>query len=120
MNHPIGSQGSLSDSIDGKQYSAPSTSINFTGNLLLLKGRNFGSDEHLTIHIANYDKAVTKYSLDEFSNTVDYGGDKGGIKSKTGEFEIQSTGDKSAKGSFHCENGEGKKITNGSFDVRWD
>jgi hypothetical protein len=116
----VKTQGSLSANIDGKQYSAGATTISFGSNTLWLKGSNFSSDEELSITISNYDKAVSKYTLDNIYNTADYTGDKGDLDSDSGELEIQSTGEKSAKGTFHFESQDGRKVTNGSFDVSWD
>ena len=116
----VKTQGSLSATIDGKEYSAGATTISFGSKTLWLKGSNFSSDEELSITISNYDKAVTKYTLDNIYNTADYSGDKGDLDSDSGELEIQSTGEKSAKGTFHFESQDGRKVTNGSFNVSWD
>jgi hypothetical protein len=116
----VKTQGSISATIDGKDYVAGATTISFGSKTLWLKGSNFSSDETLSITIENYDKSVTKYTFDSFKNTADYSGDKGDLDSDSGEFEIQSTGEKSAKGTFHFESSDGRKVTNGSFNVSWD
>lgn len=71
------------------------------------------------IHLYNYDRSKTKYTLKFIGKTGNYKNDGSSITihSSSGELEIQHTGDKSAKGTFHCENEVGQQVTNGKFDM---
>lgn len=111
--------GTMTATVGGKSYSAGSVAVTVTSTAFLINGANASSDETLDIAIEKYDKAKSKYTIDYVLNTANYHDTKG-HHAVSGDVEIQSTGDKSAKGTFSFVTEDSLKVTNGNFDVSWD
>ncbi len=110
-------EGSLSCTVKGRTYTAGTVSVGVTDNAFLMSGSQMSDDESLNINIGNY-KGAGKYTFDGRYNNARYT-NSDSHASISGEIEIISTGDKSAKGTFYFQTIDSVMITDGKFDVNW-
>ena len=113
--------GTLSATVDGKSITPAKVSAGLSSSTLSFNGSNFDNDEELSITIYEYDKAINKYSFNLIYNQASYtGNDNNSHLATSGELYIESTGEKSAKGTFYFDAENGIKVTDGKFDIHWD
>lgn len=112
-------QGSLTATVGSKSYTAPSVKAQIVGKSLWIKGNDAGSDEVLDLNLDNYSTDKTKYTIELITNKASYYDTKS-HSSLYGEVQMQSSGDKSAKGTFSFTTTDSMKVTGGSFDVKWE
>jgi hypothetical protein len=114
-------QGNLTANVDGASYTAPTVSGSVSGTTFFLRGNRFGNDEEISFDVSNYSTSQTHYDISipyVSGRYITPGGDT--RTATSGEINIESTGDKSAKGTFSFETENGTKVTDGKFDVHWD
>jgi len=114
-------RGNLTATIDGTSYTAPTVNGSVSGTTFFLKGNRFGNDEEISFDVSNYSTSQTHYDIDIPYVNGRYVTPGGDIRTATsGEINIESTGAKSAKGTFSFQTENGTEVTNGKFDVSWD
>lgn len=115
--------GSITATVDGRSYTAGK--VNGAGStatkIFSVKGSAFSNDEELYINIYNYTQTTGKYILGSGLNSATYVTDRGVEHiSVSGELDLESTGENSAKGTFHFDAESGVKVTDGKFEVKWN
>lgn len=114
-----GSKGTLSATINGKTYTAGNVTTTVTSNAFMFKGAQSSNDESLTISINKYNAGTNKYNFDLIYNTANYYDTKS-HHAVSGEIQIESTGDKSAKGTFYFKADDSLEVKDGKFDINWN
>lgn len=114
----VATQGSLSATANGKVYTAGSVDVTVTNDAFIVRGSQMSDDESLRIDIGKYTGAG-KYEFDGRFNSAYYRDSKM-HNSLSGQVEVISTGDKSAKGTFYFQTSDSLMVTDGKFDVKWE
>ncbi len=113
-------EGSLSCTVKGRTYTAGTVSVGVTDNAFLMSGSQMSDEERIRIDIGKY-TGSGKYTFDGRYNSASYyENDSKSHSSISGEIEIISTGNKSAKSTFYFQTLDSVMITDGKFDVNWE
>lgn len=116
----VATKGSLSCTVKGRTYTAGTVAVTVTDNAFLIGGSQMSDEERLRIDIGKY-TGSGKYTFDGRYNSATYHeNDSKSHSSISGEIEVISTGDKSAKGTFYFQTLDSVMITDGKFDVKWE
>jgi hypothetical protein len=115
----IATTGSMTANAGGKSYTAGATRATKLTNSLSISGTDAGSDERMDLKLDNYSTGKTKYTIELMSNQASYYDTKS-HSALYGVVELQTAGDKNAKGTFSFTTTDSMKVTGGSFEVSWE
>jgi len=122
VNNTVGDndEGTITASIDGNSYTAPTVSAGQSNTVLFFNSSDFSNDEGLSFRIDGYDGTAKTYDFDLYNTTATYSDKSGNShRATSGQIIIESAGNATATGSFSFETEDGIKVTDGHFDLNW-